>query len=151
MSPAAAPALRPPRTHPPHTADHALARMSPRPQLPAARATQPAARKHSLDSRHVGVYDHHRVPPPASREPSRSKSQVKTGGLSRVNERVHPPQPSRGHQPPSRRSAASSSRPPASPPPSRPQTSDKHPRVSPVSFVQQTVPEARVRVLRVDH
>ncbi len=71
------PAPRPARhqpTIPGQAPQHPVTTMPPRPQHPATqRARQPARQQLSLHHSRLRTYDQHRVPPPASREPSRPR------------------------------------------------------------------------------
>ena len=73
-TPDTAPAAAPPPIPRP-AAQHPLPPMPPRPQhLTTRRTPQQPVDQLSLDPRLLGAYDQHRVPPPASREPSRRRS-----------------------------------------------------------------------------
>ena len=76
---AAAATAQRPRTARSRACPHGPSRPAQQPDTPTAR------RQISLDPRLLGAYHQHRVPPPASGEPSRPNRQDQTGGLSRVH------------------------------------------------------------------
>ena len=102
MRPSASPAPRPPRPQPPiprPAAQHPLPCMPPRPQhLTTRRTAKQPADQLSLHERHLGAYDQHRVPPPASKRALPTPTKL-TGGLSRVQKRAKPANPA-GVMPP---------------------------------------------------
>jgi len=100
---AARPTDRAPRPQPPQpparTTHRPRRRVPPRTQLAsAARARQAPAPQIRLDPRLLGAYHQHRVPPPASREPSQRQPPSRDG---RALTRLRTPEPSPTPPPPS--------------------------------------------------